>query len=88
MGSSGNRFLRHQDKMRGIIRSAKEVPCKDCGQVFDYYIMEFDHVYGQDFRIGHAGARVGFNRLVEEISKCDVVCSNCHASRTYHRNRT
>jgi hypothetical protein len=23
--------------------------------------------------------------ILEEISKCDVVCANCHADRTYQR---
>ena len=28
---------------------------------------------------------VGEERLVEEIAKCDVVCSNCHRERTHRR---
>jgi hypothetical protein len=32
--------------------------------------------------IGRAGTR----RILDEVAKCDIVCANCHRSRT-HRQR-
>lgn len=69
-----------------LMREAKSKPCSDCGKRYDYWIMQFDHVRGKKrFNIGQGLYSVGLKSLVEEISKCDVVCSNCHADRTYKR---
>ena len=47
--------------------------------------MEFDHV--TDDKVFNIGARMhgSLRQLLEEIAKCEVVCSNCHRTRTYHR---
>lgn len=48
--------------------------------------MEFDHLRDKEFTISRHGLTVSIDRLKPEIAKCDVVCSNCHRSRTYARN--
>lgn len=71
---------------RGLIREAKSVPCSDCGIQYPYYVMEFDHVRGEKkFNIGALGVNSKTSVLMEEIQKCDVVCCNCHAERSYQR---
>lgn len=72
-------------KMRSLVRKLKDVPCADCGQRYPYWVMEFDHVRGIKLFDISTHLYLGATRILEEIAKCDVVCSNCHATRTYHR---
>lgn len=52
-------------------------------------ILEFDHVPGRgekEFEINALACKsLGMETIVAEISKCDVVCSNCHRRRTMLR---
>lgn len=76
---------------RELARRAKDVPCADCGQRYPYYVMDFDHVRGEKkFCIGVAvGTNIaGINQFLDEIAKCEVVCSNCHRTRTFVRSKT
>lgn len=59
-------------------------PCVDCGEA-DPIVLEFDHVRGtKSFNIGDASRLgVGWQRLRDEIAKCDVRCANCHRRRTH-----
>jgi hypothetical protein len=69
-----------------IIREYKTKPCADCGVQYPYYVMDFDHRRGEIKVINLANAsRMTRPKILEEISKCDVVCSNCHRERTYQR---
>jgi hypothetical protein len=48
--------------------------------------MDFDHRQGEAKVINLANAsRMTRSKILEEIAKCDVVCSNCHRERTYLR---
>ncbi len=49
-------------------------------------MLEFDHREGETklFCISRSNG-VGMRALQDEIAKCDIVCANCHASRTYMR---
>jgi len=49
--------------------------------------MHFDHRPGEkkDFEIGFAVRGYSRTRILAEIAKCDLVCANCHAVRTYRR---
>lgn len=74
-------------KRRETIHAAKSRPCTDCGTEYPFYVMQFDHVRGEKkFDIANAvWGYVSMSALLEEIEKCEVVCSNCHAIRTYTR---
>lgn len=75
--ATDRRLVRKQmlDKM-------KSGQCQDCGQTFPPVCMDFDHVRGVK--------RQGLSRLhgysaeaiLAEVSKCDLVCANCHRKRT------
>jgi hypothetical protein len=69
-----------------IIFKLKSVPCKDCNIQYKPWQMQFDHLRDKKFNIGDANS-VGMklNLILEEVKKCDVVCANCHADRTYNR---
>jgi len=79
---------RRQRACKELIRRTKDQPCADCGVKYPYYVMQFDHVRGiKLFNIadyGQLGA-VSLKKLLAEIAKCDVVCANCHAERTFQR---
>lgn len=70
-----------------LIREHKSKPCADCGVLYPYYVMDFDHRDGKDkvINLAHA-SRMTRPKILEEIAKCDVVCSNCHRERTYQRS--
>lgn len=69
-----------------FLRELRRVPCADCGGVFEPYQMDFDHrdPSNKSFQVTDR-LTVSRARLLLEIAKCDVVCANCHAIRTYNR---
>lgn len=70
-----------------IILEAKNRPCVDCLGWFNSWQMQFDHgTNAKRFNIGGAYTR-SIKDLLAEISKCEVVCANCHADRTYKQGR-
>jgi hypothetical protein len=61
-------------------------PCMDCKISYPYYMMDFDHVRGtKQANVAELINTLSKKRLDEEIAKCEIVCSNCHRSRTYIR---
>ncbi len=70
-----------------FIRKLREVPCADCGESYPPYMMDFDHrdPKTKSFEITRVAGRVTLPKLLEEIAKCDIVCSNCHRERTYRQ---
>jgi hypothetical protein len=80
-----------QDNRRKGIRiwykNLKRNPCVDCGQTYDPVVMQFDHITGTKVRniSDMVGSGYGKDRILLEISKCDLVCANCHAIRTKSR---
>ena len=71
-------------------RSLKRMtPCADCGGHFHHAAMHWDHLPGQPKRLEvstlvHRGSR---RAAIHEMTKCELVCANCHAVRTYERVR-
>lgn len=65
----------------------KTHPCMDCGET-DPIVLEFDHLSDKEFNVGDAG-NFGYSweRILNEIRKCNVVCRNCHVRRTWQRAR-
>jgi hypothetical protein len=67
----------------------RDVPCADCGGRFSPCSMDFDlrdpreKISGVPALIGRAGD----GRILAEVAKCDIVCANCHRTRTIrHRD--
>jgi hypothetical protein len=81
-------ILQKAANLRYII-DVKNRPCADCGSIYPYYVMDFDHRPGtiKLFNIGGCYQRFTRSRIVSEIEKCDVVCSNCHRIRTFERGQ-
>jgi hypothetical protein len=62
--------------------------CMDCKQFYNFWQMDFDHSpkfkkVGNVAEIMHHG--MAFEFLINEIRKCELVCKNCHATRTQIR---
>lgn len=57
--------------------------CADCG--YDKYpeALDFDHLPGTVKVAGVSSMSYSaWDRVLEEIDKCEVVCANCHRHRT------
>lgn len=75
-----------QDATLAFLRDLRRLPCADCGQVFAPDQMDFDHRDWEtkSFRLTAGRAMLMSRvRLAAEVSKCDVVCANCHRIRTH-----
>jgi hypothetical protein len=86
------RYVERARQSRKIIRAtldeAKNKPCADCGDCYPPYVMDFDHKPGNRKNFGLANAIAYHKSLIEiqeEITKCDIVCANCHRERTHQR---
>src|SRR3990167_3136841 len=72
--------------VRDTINSHKNVPCTDCGKCYPSYVMDFDHVRGIKVKpVGSMLNQTRLDKVLDEIAKCEVVCSNCHRERTHKR---
>lgn len=96
-----NRYRSPEAKARnqeGVKRYKKELrtwyvslkqgkPCVECKEIFHHAAMHWDHLPGST-KVANVGrlATLGSKRkILEEIAKCELVCANCHAVRTYQR---
>lgn len=62
-------------------------PCTDCGRIFAHQVMQWDHLPGTQ-KLGELGGEFRTRtreEILTEIAKCDLVCTNCHAIRTFSR---
>lgn len=59
--------------------------CADCG-VNNPIVLDFDHLKDKKYNISRM-IHDGFSwaAIKKEISKCEVVCANCHRIRTHYR---
>ena len=74
------------EKFRDWLKDLKDLPCTDCKIEYPYYVMDYDHVAGE--KVDHVSVikRNGSpSKVKEEISKCELVCANCHRIRTHKR---
>jgi hypothetical protein len=63
--------------------------CCDCGEISPL-VLEFDHIKGKkEFSIADLVSNGGpIERLLEEVSKCEIVCANCHWLRESMRKNS
>jgi len=58
--------------------------CVDCAETHPA-TLDFDHVRGEkSWCVGRAvsGSHRSWDRILEEIAKCEVRCANCHRKKT------
>lgn len=82
-----NAWHRRKTSQMQIVREQRQRPCFDCGGAFPIEVMEFDHRQPAEKRylVSQMAGRVKLATLLDEIAKCDIVCTNCHRVRTYRR---
>lgn len=74
-----------------VMEFLKNNPCVDCGET-DLLVLEFDHLNGPQRKenrvMSKASCGASLETLVEEMSKCEVRCANCHKRITYQRSKS
>ncbi len=84
-------FAYNQARRKRLVEEVhrlKSGPCTDCRQKFKPWQMQFDHVRGKKVdAIAEIVRRGNIKQLKAELPKCELVCANCHADRTYKRNK-
>lgn len=74
---------RRQEKRDAFAKIKESMPCTDCGKYYPACVMDFDHVKGtKKFSISRI-LDWSPAKLNKELSKCEIVCANCHRIRTY-----
>lgn len=71
-----------------VLEFKRNGSCSDCGFIGKDYpsVLEFDHLGDKKFNISEFKYFTsGINKVKEEVSKCDLVCANCHRIRTAKR---
>ena len=84
--SGRNAVLRsaRRAQTRRVVDGLKKAPCLDCGKTFPSCAMDFDHVRGPKAHGGLAHMMdANIDTILAEITKCDLVCANCHRIRTH-----
>lgn len=85
------RISQQRDRRRELrewisgIKSA--APCTDCRRLFHPAAMTYDHLPGHE-KVGDISSLIagGYRSvLITEMAKCEIVCANCHAIRTFRR---
>jgi len=76
----------YRQNVRIYVQKQKESsPCTDCGLNYPYYVMEYDHLENKLNSVSKIASIGTLNQVIEEINKCELVCSNCHKIRTWTR---
>jgi hypothetical protein len=64
-------------------------PCVDCGET-DPIVLEFDHIQAETKKkdVSRMISHHSLQDVIDEISKCQVRCANCHKRRHAKQNQT
>lgn len=60
----------------------------DCGNLYPWYVMEFDH---RESRAKTGAKKIAdlldgsLESIYSNLASCDLVCANCHTVRTHLR---
>ncbi len=72
------------ERTKFLIGYFREHPCVECGES-NPVVLDFDHLGDKRFEIGANLCTYGWQTVLDEIAKCEVVCANCHRVRTARR---
>ncbi len=63
--------------------------CRDCGGAFPGRpeVFDFDHLHGKVRNVGGMLPNAAWSTILSELEKCELVCANCHRTRTKERER-
>lgn len=77
-----------KDCRQYIVEQKTNNPCVDCGNIYDFHAMQYDHLpqFEKLFNIARFQDYTNDIEVVKaEIAKCELVCGNCHSYRTHAR---
>ena len=80
---------RHAEFVEWYLALKEGKPCADCGVAHHPAAMQWDHLPGAAklASVADLCRKNNRRRVLEEIAKCELVCANCHAVRTFQRQR-
>lgn len=80
MPSSYKQTKKSIEKRRSELDKLKNRPCTRCEKEFPPYVMDWHHIdpKTKKFGIGAGSFRYSMKKLLLEIDKCELYCSNCH----------
>jgi hypothetical protein len=77
------------ERIQWLQELKSNTPCIDCGQIYEPFCMDYDHVPGRGDKIKSVTRmlldNVSKEVILAEIEKCDLVCLLCHNKRTHDR---
>lgn len=61
-----------------------KTPCAKCGVQYPYYVMDYDHI-DPNTKTTCIAKMMGHSKkaILNEITKCELLCANCHREKTY-----
>ena len=69
--------IERQRELKRVSVEYKGGKCDECGYAKCQGALEFHHVNGKDFTIGHSKL-TSFSKIKDELDKCVLLCANCH----------
>ena len=78
---------RRQEIKEEVFSYKLEKGCIDCGYNDNAAALEFDHLpeYKKIDTVNNLMKKMNYQKIWDEIGKCEVVCANCHRIRTAKR---
>lgn len=67
---------REIDNIRNLRNARKSSGCEICGYNRCLDALDFHHLHNKKFEVNNR--KVGYLKMMKEMSKCIVVCANCH----------
>ena len=83
---SGNVRTRHR-KAAKLAKIKLETGCKRCGYDENRYALDWHHTEDKSKAISNMlQDNLSIERIMSEVDKCEVLCSNCHRELTYQKS--
>lgn len=76
---------KYRDRKYRKYYELKNHPCTDCKKKFPPYVMHWDHLGDKKANLALMICNSSWQAILDEIAKCELVCSNCHGLRTVAR---
>jgi hypothetical protein len=85
-----HRKMARRRNLEHVLDIKRRTPCADCGHNYPGWCMDFDHLPDHEKRYEITDLVLQCASLATidaEIAKCELICANCHRSRTARRAR-
>jgi hypothetical protein len=76
-----------RDRFVERVNALKHRPCSDCSGRFPPCAMDYDHVRGEKLQGISYMFESAWSKVLIELAKCELVCANCHRTRTWQRKQ-